>query len=220
MANTLSFALLGLIARRPQSGYDLAASMKAPVANFWTSRLSQIYPELAKLEEASLVDVEVVPQEGRPSKKVYRLTEDGRRALSSWVAERPEPSPPRDELLLKTYALPFATDATDRESAAAMYASEAAAAEKNAAHYEEVSRRLASEWNGNPPPLANPAFGQYANLTYGAAASRERAKWCRWLEKQLRADGAEVEGQSNRTKPKSKRTSAAAKSISKSKSKK
>jgi len=213
MANTLSFALLGLIARRPQSGYDLAASLKKPVANFWTSRLSQIYPELAKLEEASLVDVEVVPQEGRPSKKVYRLTSTGRRALAEWVAQPPEPSPPRDELLLKTYALSFA----DRDAAAEMYAKQASAAEADAAHYEEVRKRIAAEWNGEPPPLTNPAFGQYANLSYGAAASRERAKWCRWLESQLRGGtepttGPPARAASKPSKPAAARNTKAARS--------
>lgn len=177
----LSFALLGLIARRPQSGYDIAAQLKAPVASFWTARLSQIYPELARLEGEGLVSVEVVPQEGRPAKKVYRLTAAGKRALADWVAQPPEPAPPRDELLLKTYALPFA----EAKAAAAMYAERAAAAEEAQRHYESVLAKIVREHDG-PPARTDPAFGQYANLRYGATAMKHRAEWCRWLEGELK----------------------------------
>lgn len=183
----LSFALLGLIARRPQSGYDIAAQLKAPVANFWTARLSQIYPELARLEGDGLVSVEVVPQEGRPAKKIYRLTAAGKRALAEWVVTPPEPSPPRDELLLKTYALPFA----DPKDAAPMYGERAEAAEKAQLHYESVIAKIVRE-HGGPPPVGDPAFGQFANLRYGVAAMRERADWCRWLQQTL--EGAAAEG--------------------------
>ncbi len=176
----LGFALLGLIARRPQSGYDLAAHLKKPIASFWTARLSQIYPELASLEQHGLVSVEVVPQEGRPAKKVYALTREGRRVLAEWVATPPEPAAPRDELLLKTYAIAFA----DPEATAKMLRERAAAAEAEGAHFEEVLARIEDAHDGPPPP-SEPAFGQYANLRYGAAATRERAKWLRWLEAEL-----------------------------------
>ena len=175
----LGFALLGLIARRPQSGYDLAAHLKKPIASFWTARLSQIYPELASLEQNGLVSVEVVPQEGRPAKKVYALTREGRRVLADWVATPPEPAAPRDELLLKTYAIAFA----DPEATAKMLRERAAAAEAEGAHFEEVLARIEAE-HGTPPP-SEPVFGQYANLRYGAAATRERATWLRWLEAEL-----------------------------------
>ena len=50
---TLGYALLGLLARRPLSGYDLAGQLKVPVVFFWHARISQIYPELARLEAQS-----------------------------------------------------------------------------------------------------------------------------------------------------------------------
>lgn len=184
----LGFALLGLVARRPQSGYDLAAQLKKPIASFWTARLSQIYPELASLERDGLVSVEVVPQEGRPAKKVYALTAEGKRVLADWVATPPEPAAPRDELLLKTYAIAFA----DPAKTAKMLGERAAATEAESAHFDEVLARIDAAHDGTPSP-SEPAFGQYANLRYGAVATRERAKWLRWLEAEL-------------TKPRSKPT--------------
>ena len=48
--STLSYALLGLLARQPLSGYDLAQYMKKRVGQMWSALPSQIYPELARLE--------------------------------------------------------------------------------------------------------------------------------------------------------------------------
>src|SRR5215469_6282498 len=49
--STLGYALLTLLAREPLSGYDLAQRMKRPLGFFWQAQHSQIYPELAGLEE-------------------------------------------------------------------------------------------------------------------------------------------------------------------------
>lgn len=43
---TLGHVLLGLLARAPASGYDLAQKLKGPVDFFWQARHSQIYPSL------------------------------------------------------------------------------------------------------------------------------------------------------------------------------
>ena len=41
---TLDFAVLGLVAREPSTGYQLAARMKWPVAYYWAEGHSGIYP--------------------------------------------------------------------------------------------------------------------------------------------------------------------------------
>lgn len=45
--STLGYAILGLLAAQPQTGYDLARLMRTPIGYMWTARHSQIYPELA-----------------------------------------------------------------------------------------------------------------------------------------------------------------------------
>ena len=49
----LAYALLGMLARKPCSGYELMKLLKL----FWQAQHSQIYPLLAKLEKEGLVDV-------------------------------------------------------------------------------------------------------------------------------------------------------------------
>src|SRR5918998_803215 len=101
----LGFAILGLLSREELSGYDVAGRMRARVGHFWEARHSQIYPELARLEEGGLVTHWVVEQRDRPDKKVYRITPSGLEALERWVTEPPATRPARDELVLKAYSL-------------------------------------------------------------------------------------------------------------------
>lgn len=43
----------------------------------------QLYPLLHRLENEGLIEANWLPQEGKPARKVYRLTEAGRGALES-----------------------------------------------------------------------------------------------------------------------------------------
>ena len=46
---TLGYMLLGLLAREPMSGYDLAMQLKKHFTPFWPISHTQIYPALAQL---------------------------------------------------------------------------------------------------------------------------------------------------------------------------
>src|SRR5215472_5026965 len=103
---TLEYKLLGLLARHPMSGYDLAGHLKQRFVPFGPISHTQIYPALASLEQQGLVRYHIVEQHAvRPNKKVYELTEEGRAALRDWV-ESPTPLIiPPDEFFLKAYSL-------------------------------------------------------------------------------------------------------------------
>jgi DNA-binding PadR family transcriptional regulator len=115
---TLGYAILGLLSREALSGYDLTGRMKGRVGYFWSARHSQIYPELARLEDGGFVTHSVVEQRERPDKKVYEITAAGLAALKEWVVRPPEPKPSRDELVLKAYSVWLA----DPEEAATLFA--------------------------------------------------------------------------------------------------
>ena len=51
----------------------------------------QVYNTLGRLESAGLVSGEEVPQQGRPDRRVYRITDAGRAELAGWVT-RPVPA--------------------------------------------------------------------------------------------------------------------------------
>src|SRR5215469_17968792 len=82
---TLGYAILSLLARTPLSGYDIAREMKRPTSFFFGhAQISQIYPELSRLEEYALVTSNIVEQQGKPDKKVYTISPTGLQEIQSW----------------------------------------------------------------------------------------------------------------------------------------
>ncbi|HEX8374825.1 MAG TPA: PadR family transcriptional regulator, partial [Geminicoccaceae bacterium] len=72
---------LGVLTERPMSGYEIRKRFEEAFQHFFLAGFGSIYPALADLAADGLVTVESVEQEKRPDKKVYRITERGRRAL-------------------------------------------------------------------------------------------------------------------------------------------
>ncbi len=100
----LKFVLLGFLQYKPLTGYELESWIKSTTSHFWHAGLSQIYMTLKKLEEDALVISHIEPQEGRPDRRVYRMTEAGRADLSQWlVTPITEPVVKKDALLLKLF---------------------------------------------------------------------------------------------------------------------
>jgi PadR family transcriptional regulator, regulatory protein AphA len=101
---TTECAVLGLLTRRPMSGYDLKKAIEGSVGYFWDSAKSQIYAVLPRLVEQGYATSRIVPQSPRPDKEVYRITRRGRRALTEWIERTPTlPAPARNPLLLKIF---------------------------------------------------------------------------------------------------------------------
>ncbi|MEO7236595.1 MAG: PadR family transcriptional regulator [Lapillicoccus sp.] len=104
MTSTLGHTLLGLLAARPSTGYDLARRLRRPVGYFWSAGHSQIYPELARLEGDGLLRHTVVAGAGPRDTKRYRVTAAGRRALRAWLLAT-TPDVDEREILLRVYLL-------------------------------------------------------------------------------------------------------------------
>jgi DNA-binding PadR family transcriptional regulator len=114
LLTTTEAAILGLLADRELSGYDLKLLVARSVGYFWKPAKSQIYAVLPRLDERKLVRRRDVRQVGRPDKQVYRITPAGRTALRRWLDEAPlEPEPERI-LLLKLFFAEHADVATIR----------------------------------------------------------------------------------------------------------
>lgn len=91
MAVALRDAVLAALLEGESSGYDLAKSFDASVANFWTATPQQLYRELERLAADGLIEARVVEQERRPNKRMFSLTDAGRAALREFTAKRPNP---------------------------------------------------------------------------------------------------------------------------------
>lgn len=81
----LAHAILGFLAYRPMSGYDLKKHFDQSIAHFWSATQSHIYKALEDLEQAGLAESQRIPQEGRPNRKQYRITAAGDAELRRWV---------------------------------------------------------------------------------------------------------------------------------------
>lgn len=100
----LKFALLGFLAYRPMTGYDLKQTMDSSTANFWHAELSQIYITLKKLHTEGLVSSVAVEQDSRPDRRVYTITEEGISDLRRWLrTPDTEIRPSKEPFLLKLF---------------------------------------------------------------------------------------------------------------------
>ena len=97
-----ALAVLGLLALRPRSGYEIKQTIDKTTRFFWKASYGQIYPELRRLEEAGWIDGEDAPRGGR-ARREYRLTPAGRKALREWLHGRETRIETRDESLLRLF---------------------------------------------------------------------------------------------------------------------
>ena len=81
---TTSYAILGLLALKPWTTYELAQQMQRALGQFWPRAESKLYEEPKKLVAHGFArsSSEMV---GRRPRTVYSITAKGRRALSAWV---------------------------------------------------------------------------------------------------------------------------------------
>jgi DNA-binding PadR family transcriptional regulator len=101
--------VLGMLALGPRSGYDIKAAVDRSTRFFWAASYGQIYPELRRLEEEGLIAGEDAPN-GARGRRVYELTDAGRKALEDWLAGPDVTIEYRDESLLRLFfadALPL-----------------------------------------------------------------------------------------------------------------
>jgi PadR family transcriptional regulator, regulatory protein AphA len=109
---SLRYAILGLLARHPSTGYELTQTFDRSLRTSWHASHSQIYPELGKLERAGLV--EVVGRGARRS-KTYGLTGPGRDELRRWLVEAEPDRSQRNESGVRLFLTPL-LGATDRRT--------------------------------------------------------------------------------------------------------
>ncbi|MGX1196502.1 PadR family transcriptional regulator [Parvibaculum sp. MBR-TMA-1.3b-4.2] len=72
--------LLSVLMGGPATGYDIKKIMEQDISELLDVSLSNLYPALNELATEGLVTFEKVEQDNRPNKKIYELTEAGRRA--------------------------------------------------------------------------------------------------------------------------------------------
>jgi len=99
----LKTVMLGFLEDGDRTGYELKHLMGRSVGFFFGASYGSIYPALRGLEREGLVRVNEVVQSGRPNKKVYGITPEGRRRFREALTEPPAPDSYRSEFLMHLF---------------------------------------------------------------------------------------------------------------------
>ena len=100
---SLDYAILGFLAYKPLSGYDLKKVFDNSIQHFWSADQGQIYRTLARLADQGFAEIEVVEGSQRPDRKVYHITEAGREELRRWLAGPVHSHEPRSASLIQVF---------------------------------------------------------------------------------------------------------------------
>jgi len=100
----LKHGILGLLNYADMSGYEILETFKHSLNHFWNAQKSQVYRELISLENLGYIRGTWIEQEGKPDRKMYSITDDGRNELLEWLSDELKEST-RIPLLMKTFFL-------------------------------------------------------------------------------------------------------------------
>ena len=120
---SLRHGLLGLINYKPMTGYELTKEFNESLAYFWHATSQQIYKELDAMEKSGWLVSERVMQSEKPNKRVYSITEKGKKELLDWLS-KPEYGfrkimQGKSEFLMR---LAFAGETSGEQALQALYA--------------------------------------------------------------------------------------------------
>ena len=81
---TTGYAMLGLLATRPWSTYELTKQMRRSLHHVWPRAESNVYAEAKRLVAAGLVTTET-RRTGKRARTIYTITPAGLAALRRWL---------------------------------------------------------------------------------------------------------------------------------------
>ena len=106
---SLKYGLLGLLNYGEMTGYELDKAFKDSLEFFWQGQTSQIYRELTAMEKAGWLSSKIEVQTGKPNRKIYAITTQGRDEFMKWLRPGTEASqtetPAPDEAILEALHL-------------------------------------------------------------------------------------------------------------------
>ena len=132
---TTSYALLGLLALRPWTTYELAKQVQRSLGWFWPRAERKLYDEPKKLVAAGLATA-AQEHTGKRPRTVYAITREGRAAMRAWLDE-PSAAPALEmESMVKVF---FADSGTIEQLTRTLEEVRAAAEERLAALEQMVA---------------------------------------------------------------------------------
>lgn len=173
---TTTYGVLGLLAVRPHSTYELAKAMDRSVGRVWPRAQSKLFEEPKKLVEHGYAAARE-DSVGRRRRTVYTITRSGRRALAAWLAEPGDGPALEFEGLVK---LIFADHGTRDDALASITRAREWAVEMNAGNIEAAERFVESDGRYAERRATTLLLGAFLTDFYALVAS-----WADWAEDEV-----------------------------------
>jgi PadR family transcriptional regulator, regulatory protein AphA len=168
---TTTYGVLGLLAVRPHSTYELAKAMDRSVGRVWPRAQSKLFEEPKKLVAHGYAKARE-ESVGRRPRTVYTITRSGRRALAAWLAEPGEGPALEFEGLVK---LIFADHGTRDDALASIARAREWAVEMNASSVEAGEKFAEGEGRYGERRATTLLLGAFLTDFYALVA-----QWADW----------------------------------------
>jgi DNA-binding PadR family transcriptional regulator len=176
--SSLSLAILGLISQEPRSGYDIRRIFTTTPMGHFSASPGAIYPALDRLVRTGLIKGVIDRKQALRPRRLYSLTDRGRRALDEALlrpVDRSDVIWRLDELLLR-----FAFMGSIHEQKRTLAYLESLLGEVEI-HVSWLQEQLAAM------PESTAPYGPLA-IKHGVMTYRATARWVRHALRQLRED--------------------------------
>ena len=177
---SLAHAILAGLWVKPFTGYELAKEFEESVGNFWNATHQQIYRELEKIRKDGWAKVKTETQDGKPDRKIYSISEKGKKELLHWIEDPLPPLPRRDPLLVKLYIGHIAPKALLKELLAHR---------KRHADILDHLRSLESLYFPDLKQLSNESKFKHFTLRRGILYEEAWLKWCDEVVPSFQSEG-------------------------------
>lgn len=172
------YTVLGMLAIENLSGYEIIKIIKSSTNHFWSESEGQIYPALAKCVKDKLATCKEysAKKTARP-KKIYSITEKGKKELIAWLKKESNPCLIRNEFLLKLF---FGKNITVDDNIHHLVHHQKEV-ESELIIYKKIQAEIAAEHKESP-------HLKYWLMTvdYGIQISKAELLWCKKAIKTLR----------------------------------
>ncbi|NAZ87148.1 PadR family transcriptional regulator [Kineococcus indalonis] len=177
-ATGTSYALLGLLAVRPWSTYELTRQMDRSLRRMWPRAQSKLYEEPKKLVRLGWASTRTENVGQRP-RTVYSITDAGRGALAGWLAQPGEGPVLEFEQLVK---LSFAEHGSRADALATVAAARQWAQRQNEENLSAAREYAAGEGDFQHRAAQGMLAGAFFTDFYALVA-----RWADWAGAQIEA---------------------------------
>lgn len=95
--------ILGMLMNRSLSGYEIKQLYEDIFSYFYSSSYGTIYPMLHRMEKEDLITKKIVPQDGKPNKNVFTITEEGKARFNTYLLSPMEADSIKSDFLMRLY---------------------------------------------------------------------------------------------------------------------